>query len=1133
MPNTIFKSIILIFCLLSFPSQEDLFGQLDFQKGSLLQYLKGKDADSLGLGWMNPGFDDTSWDQGQAPLRYGDGTGGTLLDDMQYNYSVVYMRTTFLAGQVDSLVDFRCLVDYDDGFVVWINGRKVISRNAPAGLDYNGFSTDMRESGVDELFFLDPADFDLVEGENTLAIQGFNTSLESTDFHMDLSLNARVNVPVLEDPVGLNFSMASGFYEDSFTLEITPSDTSWYVTYTLDGSNPQTSETAEISKGKATILIDPENIEGRPKTPAVVLRASSFIPGIKPSTPESRSYIFLKQVLTQSYPSGGWPVSSVNGQAIDLRMDSRVVNSSVYKDLMIPALTDIPSISVISDLDHLFHPLTGIYVNADGHGHEWERECSVELINPDGSPGFEVNAGLRIRGGWSRHPEFPKHAFRLFFRSEYGDAKLNFPLFGEEGVDQFDKIDLRTSQNYAWSNGDDKNTFLRDVFSRDTQGDMGNPYTRSRYYHLYLNGMYWGLYQTQERPEARFAADYLGGKADDYDVIKVNTEGWIYQIEATDGNHNKWYELWDMCKTGFVSNSDYFRLEGKDGDGKPIKGGEVYVDLDNLIDYMLVIFYTANFDSPTTTFGSNKGPNNFYAINSRTDLSKGFTFYAHDAEHSMFAEEVPPGLGLNEDRVNLTKRTDGNHMDVDHFGSFHPQWLHHKLSFNPEYQIRFMDRAHLHLTAWGTLTPGVVNSRLDQRALEIDKAIIAESARWGDGRPWVTTPHTRNENWVPEVQKIKEDFFPYRTGIVIDQLKEAGLYTSLDPPVAYVNSELVSSSRYFLSEVTSLRLENKNMEGAICYTLNGTDPRLPGGEISPDVVKTDNQREVIRLRSSAVMKARIFSNGTWSALMHLDVISEEEDFSKLVMTELHYHPPGLPVDGDTISGKDLEFIELKNTGEVAINLSGLFLDSAVTYEFPEHTLLAPGQFYVIASKPSAFYLRYGLVASGNYKKNLSNGGEEVLLADQNGSPLIRFTYSDKPPWDQEADGYGYSLVSASDFPNPHPSFYSDWRMSGAMGGSPFADDSETATFTLPDAAQPEIQLFPNPTSGLLHVKLPPEVKPQGAMLHLYGIKGNLVHSLVLQGNTTLDLNPLNIPSGIYIVRIQAGTGIYTSKVIYQ
>jgi len=444
-----------------------------------------------------------------------------------------------------------------------------------------------------------------------------------------------------------------------------------------------------------------------------------------------------------------------------------------------------------------------------------------------------------------------------------------------------------------------------------------------------------------------------------------------------------------------------------------------------------------------------------------------------------------------------------------------------------------MDRAHLHLTGRGTLTPGEVKSRLDQRAKEIDKAIIAESARWGDGRPWVTTPYTRNDDWVPEVQKIKDDFFPYRTGIVIDQLKQAGLYTTLEPPVVYANSQLVLTNRYDLSGITSIRLENKNSEGAICYTLIGTDPRLPGGGISPDALMIHDQREVFRLRSSAVINARIFINGTWSALTHLDLISDEEDFSNLAITELHYHPPVLFVDGDTISGKDLEFIELKNTGEVALNLSGLTLDSAITYEFPEYTLLAPGQFYVIASKPPAFYLRYGLVASGNYKKNLSNGGEEVLLADRNGVPLIRFTYSDLAPWPQEADGYGFSLVSASDFPNSNPIHHSDWRSSGAVGGSPFADDSQTATTIETDVIQPEIQLFPNPTSGLLYLKLPPEMNHQETTLNLYGIKGNLVYSLELQGNSDINLKRLNIPSGIYIVRIQTGKGIFTKKIIYQ
>jgi hypothetical protein len=540
------------------------YGQVDFPFGSSFRYLKGKDAIDLDANWMTPGFNDSTWSVGNAPLRYGDGTGGTLLDDMQYNYSVVYMRSTFQATHVDSLAELQISADYDDGFVLWINGQRVVNKNAPPVLSHDAFSSDLRESGLVEKFFLDPDQVELYEGENTLAIQVFNTSLISTDLYMDLALYAEQYIPIFQDTLGLFFSVPSGFYEDAFSLEIRPADPSWNVVYTLDGSNPQDSESAIRSEGAAFILIDPEDATGRPRTPAVTLRASAEMPGIKPAVPEARTYIFLEEVLSQSNPYGGWPLSPINEQVIDLRMDPRIVSSGAYADLMVPALTDIPSISVITDLDHLFDSETGIYVNADGHGRAWERECSVELIHPDGSEGFGVNAGLRIRGGWSRHPDFPKHAFRLFFRSQYGDSKLYFPLFGDEGVDRFDKIDLRTAQNYAWSNGLEHNTFLRDVFSRDLQRDMEQPYTRSRYYHLYLNGMYWGLFQTQERSEARFAADYLGGKTENYDVVKVNTENWAYRIEATDGDLTSWYELWDMCQVGFQNNADYFKLLGRD-----------------------------------------------------------------------------------------------------------------------------------------------------------------------------------------------------------------------------------------------------------------------------------------------------------------------------------------------------------------------------------------------------------------------------------------------------------------------------------------------------------------------------------------------------------------------------------------
>jgi len=90
-----------------------------------------------------------------------------------------------------------------------------------------------------------------------------------------------------------------------------------------------------------------------------------------------------------------------------------------------------------------------------------------------------------------------------------------------EGVNTFKKLDLRTPQNYSWSfSGSNKNTFLREVWSRDTQGAMGQSYTRSNYVHVYLNGQYWGVFMTQERVSEEYAEDYYGGSEADYDVVK-------------------------------------------------------------------------------------------------------------------------------------------------------------------------------------------------------------------------------------------------------------------------------------------------------------------------------------------------------------------------------------------------------------------------------------------------------------------------------------------------------------------------------------------------------------------------------------------------------------------------------------
>ena len=189
-----------------------------------------------------------------------------------------------------------------------------------------------------------------------------------------------------------------------------------------------------------------------------------------------------------------------------------------------------------------------------------------------------------------------------------------------------------------------------------------------------------------------------------------------------------------------------------------------------------------NFDAPTGAFTGNKEPNNFYAIRSREDPDQGFTFYAHDSEHSLLYQAWSPGIGVSEDRVNLGTRGDGYEMSVSDFITFHPQWLHHRLTAHADYRTRFAERAQQLLQGDGPMTGEATAALFQARADEIDLPIVAESARWGDaktinlggGRTW----RTRDDDWYPAVARVTQQWCPARTAIVIEQLRQAGLWTA-------------------------------------------------------------------------------------------------------------------------------------------------------------------------------------------------------------------------------------------------------------------------------------------------------------------------------------------------------------------
>lgn len=618
------------------------------------------------------------------------------------------------------------------------------------------------------------------------------------------------------------FDIDRGFFEAPFDLTIASATPGAEIRYTTDGSRPTRSH-GEIYRGPIPIAT------------TTTIRAAAFKEGFFETNVDTQTYFFLEDVRTQ-YADGaapaGWPSSSVNGQVFNYGMDPEIT-SRYSREEMIEALAAIPSVSLTMEQDDLTGSGSqGIYVNPGRRGRSWERPASFELIHPDGTTGnVQSNCGLRIRGGFSRSTSNPKHAFRLFFRREYGDGKLRYPLFGAEGVEEFDKFDLRTSQNYSWAfQNSGTNTFLREVLGRDLQGSFGQPYTRSRYYHLYLNGVYWGLFMSQERAEANFGESYFGGDDENYDTIKSAGSSGGYTTEATDGTFaagSDWNQLWDLARAQQSSptTARFMEMQGRNPDGTRNPALPVYLDVDNLIDYHLIIGYTGNYDAPLSDFIG--ASNNWYAVRDRVRDELGFQFFVHDGEHTLGAGGRWGGAN---DRLN-TSNGSGSRGD---YQRSNPSFLHFDLAAGTdEYRLRFADRAHRVLFNEGLLTREQVLEHMEARRSTVADVIIAESARWGDSKR--SNPFDESD-WNRAVDSLTS-VINSRRGEFLEHLRDANLYPALAAPAYRQHGGVVTAGTNIEAIVPTT--------GTHLYYLIGQgdtdesdwsddlDPRLLGGGINP------------------------------------------------------------------------------------------------------------------------------------------------------------------------------------------------------------------------------------------------------------------------------------------------------------
>lgn len=152
--------------------------------------------------WKEPDFNDSDWETGPSGFGYGDNDDATELVDMRYNYVTVYIRKEFSVSlsSLDPCAVVELVIDYDDGFIAYLNGGDEIKRrHMPDGPATYETTASSHEAGTPETIPLGTVGALLNDGNNVLAIEGHNTSYGSSDFSLIPALRVVSDIVLTED----------------------------------------------------------------------------------------------------------------------------------------------------------------------------------------------------------------------------------------------------------------------------------------------------------------------------------------------------------------------------------------------------------------------------------------------------------------------------------------------------------------------------------------------------------------------------------------------------------------------------------------------------------------------------------------------------------------------------------------------------------------------------------------------------------------------------------------------------------------------------------------------------------------------------------------------------------------------
>lgn len=575
-------------------------------------------------GWNLLGASGDGFSFGRSGFGYGDEDDTT---EVPAGTTAIFTRKTFHVRDPSSIESLILEIDYDDGFVAYLNGTRVASANAPSvHPTFSSVATGSREAGRPERFDLSPHLALLLPGDNLLAVVGLNVGSGSTDMslhpvlgvvpmvlHTSFSLERDGEALILTDPEGtiIDGALFGPQTEDHSYGRLPGDRESWHYLLTPTPGAPNLTQGFDEPISSEVAFDRPPGKYPGPiqvaisATPDALVEIRYTTDGSSPS-PQSALYSTPLPLLKDTVIRAA---AFIGGER-----STRVVSKSYF----IASGIRLPILSISMEPA----AYAEIHNNASGRGRAWERPAFMEYFEANGDLAVATGMGLRLHGGAGRGGDFEtKKAYKAYFRGEYGDKKLNCRIIPDTPVESFDKLVLRSGFNDCFrTNG--RAAYIRDQLIRDLHEDMGALVSHGSWCSLYVNMKYRGLFNIVERMDEDFLSSYHEG--DDWDVIKTGNEVLVGSIDE-----------WNRLRNFMVSND--LSVDAA------YEQGIRLLDLENFTGYMILNMWAQNHDWPH---------NNWYAARERKPDGK-WIFLSWDAEFGIGL--IPQGYGEDSFAFTLTR----------------------------------------------------------------------------------------------------------------------------------------------------------------------------------------------------------------------------------------------------------------------------------------------------------------------------------------------------------------------------------------------------------------------------------------------------------------------------------------------